>query len=66
MSTQEWYDWITLFDERERKEIEFALTYARDFHHGTNGHNALMIIAKMAQLLNDNEKKLRKTKANEQ
>jgi len=44
-------DWQLQFDERQRKEIELAVLYERDFGHGTNGHNDLVIIAKMAKLL---------------
>lgn len=46
-------DWIKEFDERQREEIEFAQTYADFFAHGTDGHNAKMIIAKMVQLLDE-------------
>jgi hypothetical protein len=41
------------FTEREQKEIAFAQIYFRDFNHGTDGHNAKVIIAKMAALLDD-------------
>lgn len=47
--------WRIHFDERQRKEIAFAQLYARDFHHGTSGHNDMMIIAKMAELLDDKQ-----------
>lgn len=43
--------WEQEFDERARKEITFSRLYAADFHHGTEGHNAKLIIAKMAELL---------------
>ena len=46
--------WITAFTERERNEIRFAQVYAEGFDHGTDGHNAKIIIAKMAALLNAN------------
>ncbi len=46
---------IEKFDERQRKEIELCRIYARDFHHGTDGHNAKMIIARMAELLDNFE-----------
>lgn len=39
------------FTEREIKEIEFCHIYISSFHHGTDGHNAKMIIAKLVQLL---------------
>lgn len=40
-----------LLDERQHKEIAFAEVYTRDFHHGTTGHNALLLIARLALLL---------------
>lgn len=48
----EHFDWVEEFDDRQRKEISLARLYERDYHHGTNGHNDLMIIAKMAGILN--------------
>jgi len=45
------HDWREYFDERQQKEIEFADYYAANFHHGTTGHNQLMIIAQMAQVI---------------
>ena len=56
--------WRSLFDERQLKEIDLAVIYARDFHHGTTGHNALMIIAKMAALLDLGESTLEDTPEN--
>ena len=50
--------WIQDFDERQRKEIELSRLYARDFHHGTDGHNAKMIIAEMAAKLDEIESSL--------
>lgn len=43
--------WLNNFDERQQKEIAFSKEYASSFAHGTDGHNAKMIIAKMAELL---------------
>jgi len=39
------------FDERERKEIGFATMYYREFGHGTDGHNRLLLIAKLFHML---------------
>lgn len=36
------------FDEREIKEIQHALYQANVLHHGTVGHNVLMLLAKTA------------------
>lgn len=43
--------WHKHFSERQLKEIDFCRIYARNFSHGTDGHNAKLIIAKMAELL---------------
>lgn len=43
--------WQAFFDERQMKEIRFDQIYETDFAHGTDGHNARLIIAKMAYLL---------------
>jgi len=39
------------FTDKEIKEIELALVYQLDFAHGTTGHNQLMLIAKLFNLL---------------
>lgn len=44
-------DWYDHFDERQTKEIDFAILYEREFKHGTDGHNSKLIIARMAELL---------------
>jgi hypothetical protein len=43
-------------DDRQQKEIEFSKVYADKFGHGTDGHNAKMITAKMAGLLDTIER----------
>jgi hypothetical protein len=43
--------WRDALDSRQLKEIEFAQYYAANFAHGTTGHNQLMIIAKLVDLL---------------
>ncbi len=43
--------WFGHFDERQQAQIRFAVLYAKDFHHGADGHNNMMIIAKMVELL---------------
>lgn len=47
--------WLDAFDERQREEIAFSQLYAASFNHGTDGHNAKIIIAKMAELLTEAE-----------
>lgn len=44
-------NWHKHFDERQLNEIEFSAIYTRDFQHGTDGHNAKMIIGLMASIL---------------
>ena len=43
--------WETHFDDRQHKEIDYCILYAKDYAHGTDGHNMRLIIAKMAELL---------------
>lgn len=49
-------DWLSHFDDRQRKQITFSRLYAKDFRHGATGHNDMLIIAKMAELLDGKEK----------
>ncbi len=44
-------NWLNNFEERQRKQIERSVLYAKDFAHGDDGHNAKLIIAKMAAML---------------
>lgn len=43
--------WHTNFNERQLKEISFSRMYVQHYAHGTDGHNAKMIIAKLADLM---------------
>lgn len=43
--------WWAELDERQRQEVRMALEYERRFNHGTDGHNRLLLIAKLTQLL---------------
>jgi len=45
--------WRDTFSEREQKEIDFAEKYVRDFNHGTPGHTHFVIIARLAELLDE-------------
>lgn len=47
--------WMGQLDERQRKEIKLARFYATECAHGTTGHNQLILIAKMADLLDAHE-----------
>ncbi len=62
MSGTQWSDLFfemrsqVIFDEytdRELKEIILALVYADDFQHGTDGHNRLILIAKLYRSLRE-------------
>jgi hypothetical protein len=53
------YEWQTLLDQRQRDEIELARWYAKGTKHGTDGHNRLMLLAKMADMLDEAEDKAR-------
>lgn len=57
--------WTDQFDERQNKEIDFSRIYLRDFNHGTDGHNAKIIIAKMALLLDIADQKISEPSAQE-
>ncbi len=47
-------DWRhTQLDERQRKEVQFAEVYAKDFNHGTVGHNTMLVVARLAALLDE-------------
>lgn len=37
--------------ERELMEIGFAMKYSKDFNHGTDGHNRLNVLTKLALAL---------------
>lgn len=50
-------EWLNELDDRQRKEVEFALIYEDGFKHGTDGHNRLLLIAKLAHMLNEAEEK---------
>lgn len=43
--------WFDSFDERQKSQIRFSRLYEREYHHGADGHNNMMIIAKMARYL---------------
>lgn len=45
------HNWFDNFDERQKKQIKFATVYEVGFGHGADGHNNMLIIAKMASLL---------------
>lgn len=45
--------WLSRFDARQLQEIKFSTFYAREFNHGTDGHNAKMIIAKLSEVLSE-------------
>jgi hypothetical protein len=47
--------WFIKLDERQRHEVRFAQLYADTFSHGTDGHNRLLLIAKMADMLDEQE-----------
>lgn len=46
-------EWLKLLDERQRKEVEFAAIYAKQFAHGTDGHNRLLLISRLADLVDE-------------
>lgn len=44
--------WLMLFDARQQSEINFNVVYAREFRHGTNGHNERIVMARFYDLVN--------------
>lgn len=50
-TTQGVPDGSLVLTTREFDEIKFATLYDRDFGHGTDGHNRLLLIAKLAMHL---------------
>jgi hypothetical protein len=47
--------WIDDLDPRQQQELDFARLYATSYAHGTDGHGRLMLIARLAHLLNQLE-----------
>ncbi len=43
--------WMNQLDERQQKELLFARLYQKEFAHGTDGHHRLLLIAKLAEML---------------
>lgn len=44
-------NWRDLLDDRQQKQVEWSKLYEMDYHHGDDGHNAKLLIAKMADML---------------
>lgn len=42
--------WFANLDERQQQEVRFALDYAQNYRHGTDGHNRLLLIALLANI----------------
>jgi hypothetical protein len=53
----QYHEWRELLTEREFKEVAFACTYAKEYNHGTAGHNRLLLIAKLVEILDNIEHK---------
>lgn len=45
--------WMAQLDERQQKELKFARLYQKDFGHGTDGHHRLLLIARLADMLDE-------------
>lgn len=48
--------WSRNLTERQWQEVKFSQAYIDSFAHGTDGHNRLELIAKMASILTEQEK----------
>ena len=53
---RDWRTWLEEEKEEATAIVPVAQEYAANYHHGTAGHNLLMLIAKMALLLDDAER----------
>ena len=42
---------LDLLEEREWMEVEFCRVYAEEYQHGTDGHLIRLLVAKLADLL---------------
>lgn len=43
--------WKDVFDERQLKDIAFCQVYAKNFGHGADGHNRMLVVAKMVEVI---------------
>lgn len=50
-------DWLNNFDPRMRQEIALATEYVERFNHGTSGHLAFQVIARLAKVLETYKRK---------
>lgn len=46
---------MTISMSVKKTQISFSRIYADDFHHGADGHNNMLIIAKLADKLDEYE-----------
>lgn len=44
-------DWTSFFNEREKAEMFFSELYGEFFRHGTDGHNRLLLLARLIHLV---------------
>ena len=51
--------WLDALDDREQKEVKFPRVYRSIYHHGTDGHHRMMLIARLVALLDTTEADLR-------
>jgi hypothetical protein len=56
-------DWLRdRFDERSFTQIVFSVFYAESFHHGADGHNSMLIIARLIGIIRELEADLKHPK----
>ena len=44
---------LYLLTEREWMEVEYCRVYAEEYNHGTDGHSIRLLVAKLADLLEE-------------
>jgi hypothetical protein len=47
--------WFNELDARQQSEVRFAREYADRYSHGTDGHNRLLLLARLADLLDERQ-----------
>lgn len=48
-------EWFKGLSEREQNEVNFCMVYSEQFSHGTDGHTRLLMVAKLAKMLDEME-----------
>lgn len=55
MGSDQTPEWFKGLSEREQNEVNFCMVYSEQFAHGTDGHTRMLIVAKLAKMLDEME-----------